>query len=416
MNKKPYIEPELQVEIQAISSRFKGFITSVDIINWLDNFSKNDWAFALYVLEKTEFLTGDEILECFNDYLNQIISQHPKKELLIIPANEEFGKSATAMTYYITKTDCFRKKKARLVQRLGQVKREIKPDKQIIVLIDDFLGTGRTLEGFVKQYIPMFKSIGYTETIWIASAYMMNEAKVRLENLDDKIKTLGQERFKCFSPHGSAFGNQKKALREFSFQSGKDLFIIHDNKTGSKTSHPLGYENSQSLVAFSHTTPNNSLPILWASSNLHHPIFPRSTHPRIDRMKLLRKESSYWLYHARKLGFFELVSKTDEKLERADILDIDIRFIAVLKLLKQKRPIPTICQYLGILEQDYLELIELGNKKGILNKDSTFTEKGKLHYAKLLQEIKMLKSKKRRAIIAKNDKDIYVPKTFRGRA
>lgn len=400
----------------AIATRFKGYITEVDIVNWLENFQKEDWRAAIRILEKTDFLTNEEIIECFNYHLKSITSLHPDKEIIIIPANEEFGKSATAMIYNIQKTDAFRSSNIRIVQRPGKIKRGLDSKNQILVLVDDFLGTGKTLEGFINQYIPMFRDKGYDQPIWVVCAFVMSEAKDRLNRIGHDVIVLGEERSKCFSPYSNVFGKKHASLREFSFQEGKNLFVITDRVTKISTPHPLGFENSQSLVAFSHTTPNNSLPILWASSHSHHPIFPRSSTPRIDRMKKMRNESSYWLYHARKLGFVELVSVFEENSNRAKLMNIDIRFIALLRLLKQRRPVPVICQYLGILESDYLELIEIGVQRGILDQNEGFTEKGNNYYLQLLHEVKLIKSKKKRIVSTPENEDIYVPTMFRGRA
>lgn len=39
--------------------------------------------------------------------------------------------------------------------------------------------------------------------------------------------------------------------------------------------HPLGYSNSQSLVVFERSCPNNTLPIIWKEKNKWVPLFRR---------------------------------------------------------------------------------------------------------------------------------------------
>ena len=68
-------------------------------------------------------------------------------------------------------------------------------------------------------------------------------------------KILSDE-YKAFSPRARYFTDPdvRERLKKICTKYGKRLY----------PEHPLGYEDSQSLLVFPHNVPNNTLPIIWA--------------------------------------------------------------------------------------------------------------------------------------------------------
>jgi len=64
------------------------------------------------------------------------------------------------------------------------------------------------------------------------------------------------EEYKCFSPYSQIFPDRDKRERI------KEMCEKHGQRLYPK--YPLGYDDSQALIVFSHSTPNNTLPIIWA--------------------------------------------------------------------------------------------------------------------------------------------------------
>lgn len=50
--------------------------------------------------------------------------------------------------------------------------------------------------------------------------------------------------------------------------------------------HPLGYDDSQLLIAFEYNTPNNTLPIIWSSTNNESSNIETIWHPIFERRKI----------------------------------------------------------------------------------------------------------------------------------
>lgn len=55
--------------------------------------------------------------------------------------------------------------------------------------------------------------------------------------------------------------------------------------------HPLGYDNTQSLIVFPHNTPNNTLPIIWASNDNEASAGEILWRPLWNRKKAQKKKS-----------------------------------------------------------------------------------------------------------------------------
>jgi hypothetical protein len=126
-------------------------------------------------------------------------------------------------------------------------------------------------------------------------------ASNQLINHLDKINIpiFGNIRFPIFQKRGSIFGYPPKALamREFCFKYGDLLFSLKNYENKKTKLHPLGFENSQCLIGFEHSIPNNTLPIIWAdkeytknsTKKFWQPIFPRYGDLKIDELKLIKK-------------------------------------------------------------------------------------------------------------------------------
>ena len=110
----------------------------------------------------------------------------------------------------------------------------------------------------------------------------------------------------AFIRRGSVFGNERSMLqvREFCFKKGEKLCPNWKNED----LKPLGYKNSQALVCFEHTTPNNTLPIFWYEMQIQgtdkkwNAIFPRFANSRIERGRRLRISSRFWISAMKKMN------------------------------------------------------------------------------------------------------------------
>ena len=147
---------------------------------------------------------------------------------------------------------------------------------QRLVLIDNFSGTGQTLVEGLKREIDLLQRanragmrIIVIAIVGFGNARDFVERFVEREQLDADVyfcDELGPED-KVFSDVSKAFLQtaDRERARQVAFGKGAIL----------EKKHPLGYKDSQALVVFFDSCPNNTLPILWSGNKDWFPLFPR---------------------------------------------------------------------------------------------------------------------------------------------
>lgn len=147
---------------------------------------------------------------------------------------------------------------------------EKNPDKydeiQNIVIIDDYCGSGKSLETFIKNHGQQLKG----KTIYYLVTYFMQEAMPLIAEISKQHEVTieiiyinsGKRAFEY-----DAFCENNDELRPLIKTSSKKL-NIPDN-------YYLGKYKSESLVSFYNDTPNNTIGLFWYDSDKYFSIFPR---------------------------------------------------------------------------------------------------------------------------------------------
>jgi AAA ATPase domain len=151
----------------------------------------------------------------------------------------------------------------------------------VIVLVDDFAGTGKTiasgLGGWLEQ-IQLDPSLHRYLTegrVLVVLLHAFGEAIEKIKEAAPELKVvaidmLGSE-VRAFDPDAGIFASEDEVLfaREVMTQLGREL--THGM--------PLGFGDLAGLVAFHDTVPNNTLPIFWSGGRANgkqwKPLFPR---------------------------------------------------------------------------------------------------------------------------------------------
>ena len=421
-SKSYYISDVEQHRIITICQRLKGSVSSTDVTNWLLNFKPNEIDMALKILEKTEYITENEIIDLYENNLSVILANNPTDKIVIHPV-AEFGKSGTLMSYYIRKTPAYNNHKNRIVFffHYDNFKYKLKDQKSdiTIVFIDDFSGSGKQFNNYYKTYIkPQIKLNKSVKKIYFMTLFYQPKAESSIKKNNAEINILGNVKYPVFLSNRSVFGYREWMLpiRTFSYSYGEGLFSTYDKKKNININHPLGYENSQALIVFAYNPPNNTLPIIWSSKNNWKPLYPRVPEYKIFEAKKVRKElahqigmlnnsdiASYFYSGEKDLGWksISFITKTD--------------FIAysIMTLLKQRRTIPVICQILGITESDYLDFVT--KKADLFDGVSKLSDYGNELYIEIKKCLKLVKKDIRKEKISTDIKHIkYLPKKFKG--
>ncbi len=147
-------------------------------------------------------------------------------------------------------------------------------EKKVIFLLDDFIGTGNQAVKAWKEKVIIsnnYESNQHIIFLYLALTGFSSGVENIETNTDMKV-ILGtqpmNDSFRCFSDSSLIYEDttEREEAKEIMESAGKMLY-----------EYPLGYENDQAAVAFSHNTPNNSLPVIWKSMDdgSWYPLFER---------------------------------------------------------------------------------------------------------------------------------------------
>ena len=151
----------------------------------------------------------------------------------------------------------------------------------LVVVVDDFAGTGNTLVKGLKQ---IWKSDGAMMPDLAAEGRVIcclqaafPEAVRRVKDEFAGVEALMMRMFddevRAFHPEAGIFTDDgdRAYAQDVMLQIGRQLV----------PQYPLGYGNMEALVSFHNTIPNTTLPVFWstgsANGRLWTPLFPRGS-------------------------------------------------------------------------------------------------------------------------------------------
>lgn len=394
--------------IESICFKFGHAVTEYDVFRWLRNFDENEWNMALNVLDKVVYYSSDRIDETIEYWLRKILIKYHSKAVYIIPSGS-VGKSGHVMAYHAKK----------VIEKIGLPDNQLVlsnlkalnniPSKVVLVLLDDFSGTGESIEKFFNEKVKEVTEKKRLVYCALTVAFMQ-KAEDALWN-ECGIKIYGDQYKPAFTRRGSVFGYEKNMVlvRDFCFKKGEALMPDWKNQD----LKPLGYKNTQSLICFEHTTPNNTLPILWyekempGSDKKWNAIFPRFASSRIDRGRRLRQSSNFWLSAMQKMNLSNIDWSRNHTTD-------SLRLISLVAQKYHQRSDYYIAQVLGISLNDLGEIIELGKNKGLIDVNGNLTIVARQIYEEIRKKDRILEHDLQLSIANSNIEKLYVPTSFRG--
>ncbi|EJU21504.1 hypothetical protein HMPREF1143_0280 [Peptoanaerobacter stomatis] len=152
-----------------------------------------------------------------------------------------------------------------------------------IVFIDDFSGTGQS---FIKE-LQKSEDRYCGKNIYFVIICIMEDANQKIEDYSQKKNINISPIYYCM---------QKKTFTRDLFKDNMNaknlLLMLTEYLKIPKQESPLGFNESESLVAFHNNTPNNTLPVIRYDTKEYASLFPRrhDKKPPWQKMRLEKKD------------------------------------------------------------------------------------------------------------------------------
>jgi hypothetical protein len=268
------INDKFQIPKTELSGRFGEM--SNTILKWFDNFKISEYPLALLILQNLRYFSENDV----NELLDKM-----SEELKRLFYNDFSDVNFFGLGDY--SSDSGKQFLYRLRQRLGMSPENFPPTYSLLspkvksaVFIDDLIGSGNQATNFFNQKLVNLKLDKYYFSLLAFEDGINNILKNTGFKDVFTIKLLSKSD-KAFSENSEIFREEKQRtlIKDFAQKYGRMLY----------PKGPLGYDDCQALIVFSHNTPNNTLPIIWAS-NKNEKKTGVSWNPLFERTKLLEKK------------------------------------------------------------------------------------------------------------------------------
>jgi len=225
------------------------------IEKWFRRFLPSEFDDALLILKKIQYY-DDQMIDVFIEGLSKELSnvfQDDLSNVRFFPLGKSTASSGGNFLYKYSKE-----------LKLSESNFPYTPfndtdlsDVTALVFFDDIIGSGNQAITFAEENL---KDIPIKKYYFALLAFEKGYKKVSNSNYFENVvphEVLSDE-YRAFSPNSQIFPDEdtRKRIKKLCTKYGKKLY-----------DYPLGYDNSQALIVLPHNTPNNTLPIIWASEN-----------------------------------------------------------------------------------------------------------------------------------------------------
>lgn len=409
------LSKEIEKRIENIVSvRFYNLITPYDVIRWLFNFDDEDVELAVQLLEHVVFLRDDDVKGRLYEQVMKLPKDRTKH---IVPLGKP-GKSGAAISYWIhglmKRNDLQRMNFHSSVEAFISYRNSVAWEtlNDVVVYVDDFIGSGgsvvEALSFNKKRVRPEVLSDAYSGRLYVVAAVVMDNGYSKITKDISGVVILGDSHCKGFDPHKKVFGSyfKTKAVREMCYKYGKQLF----------KDFPLGYENTQSLVLMQHSSPNNTIPVLWSDNQYQgrnwNPLVPRNNLLKIERAYTDRNSVYRWLSCLKKI----FVGGSESVDFGLLFTKSNFNLVFILICLIRRKSEVFIYNAMGISFVEMEHLWQEGMDKGIWDSKHNPTSLALNEYKDAMKRYKILRDEGRQEFcpILDEKDNIYIPETFRG--
>lgn len=361
------------------------------------------------------FLRDDDVKERLYEQVMKLPKDRTKH---IVPLGKP-GKSGAAISYWIhglmKRNDLQRMNFHSSVEAFISYRNSVAWEtlNDVVVYVDDFIGSGGSVVTALsyldkKDVRPEVLSDAYSGRLYVVAAVVMDNGYSKISQDISGAIILGDLHCKGFDPHKKVFGSyfKTKAVRELCYKYGEQLY----------KGCPLGYENTQSLVLMQHSSPNNTIPVLWSDNQYQgrnwNPLVPRNNLLKIKRAYTDRTSVYRWLSCLKKI----FVGGSESVDFGLLFTKSNFNLVFILICLIRRKSEAFIYNTMGISLVEMDCLWQEGIDKKIWDSKHNPTSLALNEYKDAMKRYKILRDEGRQEFspILDEKDNIYIPETFRG--
>lgn len=416
-NKFDYTAESLS-KIDWLLPKLKFSVLPTKLINWLENFEKKDLPLVYDFLQVFEYITYSEFQYRLEDQLIKIFSELNDTDKVLVVPYGKFGKSGTLVSYPLTHSTFYEKMRAKKrIYITNDYEKFLEAKIDCVIFLDDFIGSGETFcDEYKYEGLKKWADNEHINSRYLLAAIIMKEGKQKIEAEFSEIKIFAQIRNKLFEKGNSVL----EALGDL--LPYEDLEIKSEKSAKVESHFMKGYSGSESMVAFTHCTPDNTLPIFWWDKNWV-PLFPRHAEFRMDEAREFKKEIAFYIGICNRLGIDLLkldkgifVSNKNGYVGRKRKYNTKFHhsIIALIKLKLDGFEDYIISQILGLTDEELGEVYGDAFKMGFTDLTNQLTNNAHIYYKKLQRKIAKEKFREPTEENLQMKNINYLPLSFKG--
>lgn len=244
---------------------------SLRLKNWVDQFEdEKEKLAALFLVENLHIVTNEMSNQIWLDYFNENLSNLNQDNIFYCAAGGP-GSSGEAWRHKFIRAIDFGKQQSRTLKAIQEKIEESYWEEKYIIFFDDIIGSGDQFKNFFEEYLmtntgtsyellDQFESVNIIYFVVVATKEGINYITRNTPLQEENIK-YGYLLNKLFDPTNPTWKKTTPVSREVCLQTcqkyGETLY----------PEYPLGFLDSQLLVAFQDHTPDNTIPVLWMSED-----------------------------------------------------------------------------------------------------------------------------------------------------
>ncbi|HKH49151.1 MAG TPA: hypothetical protein VKM72_31170 [Thermoanaerobaculia bacterium] len=240
-------------------------MSAAQVVGWLEQFEDSRIPLALSVIKKVKYLNAANIRGMAKQLIDIIrveLEDRGFNAIGFVPVGDAGSGSGTVARAI---KDILRGRKyanCRLLSMLEVAR--LQGDCDALVFVDDFSGTGFTLEKWWENVEPTVRPAN--AEIFVGLLVLNESARGRIEGFAEAVLAVEE-----LDESHNLFAGANKDFTE----ADKEHLLAQCQRTGCGVRYERGFGGCGLLLAFKHGCPNNSLPILWYESETWRALFKR---------------------------------------------------------------------------------------------------------------------------------------------